>query len=62
LSQGNISCARSSLILVEPAREGTLSTNDTSLSCTVSRAGTCVNKMGSVETEEIDGRSNDACG
>ena len=53
LSQGNIYCARSSLILLGSAREGTPSTKDASLSCTVSTAGTCVKDMGSVEREEI---------
>ena len=49
------------MTLVELAREGTASIKDMSLLCTMSRAGTCVNKMGLVKREEIDGRSNDTC-
>ncbi len=56
-------CARSSVIFWEFAvRTGVPFRNDTSLSCTVSSAGTWANRMGSVEREDIDGRSNDTCG
>ncbi len=54
--------ARSFVNIPEFFNDGVLPMNDTSLSCTVSKAGTCVNKIGSVDKDEIDGRLNDACG